>query len=124
MRGHRTVLWSVVLAALALPGAATGWLPAHASGPPSSPGFGTPTISGIQGWGFEQGLSIDPRDGRRIYTTAPDSASSDQSFIWRSLDGGQTFKWIPASTPLNGRPLTCPAGGGDSEVAVDSAGHL
>jgi hypothetical protein len=124
MREHRAILSStaVGVALLAL-GATTGSMPAGASSAPSSPGFGTPTISGIQGWGFEQGLAIDPQDGSRIYTTAPDSATSGQSFIWRSTDGGQTFKWIPAASPLNGRPPSC-VGGGDSEVTVDSAHHL
>jgi hypothetical protein len=86
------------------------------------PGFGVPTISGIQGYGYEPGLAVDPLNGD-IYTTVPDTASTGTSVIWRSSDGGQTFKWIPASAPLTGKPLTC-IGGGDSELAVDTGHHL
>jgi hypothetical protein len=81
-----------------------------------------PTITGIQGYGYEPGLVVDPLNGD-IYTTVPDTASTGTSVIWRSSDGGQTFKWIPASAPLSGKPLTC-IGGGDSELAVDTGHHL
>src|ERR1051326_3842433 len=87
------------------------------------PTFGQPTISGIQGMGFEQGLRLDPTNPNRIYTSAPGSASSDNSWIWHSEDGGKTFKWIPAAAPTVGKVIPC-AGGGDTELAVDSAGHL
>ena len=42
---------------------------------------------------------------------------------WRSLDGGRTFKWVPGAAPLGGKVTTC-HGGGDTELAVDSAGRL
>ena len=48
--------------------------------------------------------------------SAPDSASADTSWIWRSLDGGKTFKWVPAAAPLGGKVTTC-HGGGDTELA-------
>jgi hypothetical protein len=64
---------------------------------------------------------VDPAG--RIYTTSPNTLSSGTSWIWISRDGGKTFKWIPASAPTQGKLPTC-AGGGDSEIAVDSAGHL
>ena len=53
--------------------------------------------------------------------SSPDSASSDSSFVWRSLDGGKTFKWVPGALPLGGKVTTC-HGGGDTELAVDSKG--
>ncbi len=55
--------------------------------------------------------------------SSPDSGGSDTSWIWRSLDGGKTFKWVPAAAPLNGKVISCP-GGGDTELAVDGAGRL
>ena len=55
--------------------------------------------------------------------SSPDSANSDESFIWRSLDGGKTFKWVPGAAPLGGKVTTC-HGGGDTELAVDPAGRL
>src|SRR2546430_11263496 len=85
--------------------------------------FGHPIISGIGGVGFEQGLRVDPSNANRLYTSAPGSLSSDTSWVWHSLDGGKTFKWVVAATALEGKYTTC-AGGGDTETGVDSAGHL
>src|SRR5579863_4647865 len=89
----------------------------------NAPTFGEPTIAGVGGWGFEADLRLDPSNPARIYMSSPDSGGSDTSWIWRSLDGGRTFKWVPAAAPLNGKVISCP-GGGDTELAVDSAGRL
>jgi hypothetical protein len=91
--------------------------------PPNSPTFGHPIIAGIGGFGYEENLHLDPTDPTRIYTSVPGSAAADTSWIWRSLDTGKTFKWVPAATPLEGKVTTC-NGGGDTELSVDSAGHL
>lgn len=85
--------------------------------------FGVPTIAGVGGWGFEADLRLDPSNADRLYMSSPDSGGSDTSWIWRSLDRGKTFKWIPAAAPLNGKVDACP-GGGDTELAVDGAGRL
>jgi hypothetical protein len=93
----------------------------------SSIRFGHPIIAGIGGTGFEESIRIDPtlnpNGEHTIYTSAPGSLSADTSWIWRSLDGGKTFKWVMGAAPLEGKVTTC-HGGGDSEIAVDSAGHL
>src|SRR2546425_2653691 len=89
-------------------------------GPPT---FGQPTISGIQGVGFEQDIRLDPTNANRVYTSVPGSLSSDTSWIWHSEDGGKTFKWVVAGTAKVGKPNPC-AGGGDTELAVDSGGNL
>jgi hypothetical protein len=85
--------------------------------------FGVPTIAGVGGWGFEADLRLDPSNSARVYMSSPDSGGSDTSWIWRSLDGGRTFKWVPAAAPLNGKVISCP-GGGDTELALDPAGRL
>lgn len=90
---------------------------------PTAPAFGHPVISGIGGFGYEQNLRPDPTDPTRIYTSVPGSAAADTSWIWRSLDAGKTFKWVPGALPLTGKVTTC-NGGGDTELAVDSAAHL
>jgi len=90
---------------------------------PNKPTFGHPIISGVGGTGFEESIRIDPTNPNRIYTSAPGSLSADTSWIWHSLDGGRTFKWVVGAAPLEGKVTTC-HGGGDSEIAVDSAGHL
>jgi len=89
----------------------------------AAPTFGQPTISGIQGVGFEEDLRLDPMNPNRVYTSVPGSLSSNTSWIWHSEDGGKTFKWVTAGLAKVGKPTSC-AGGGDTEVAVDNAGHL
>jgi hypothetical protein len=95
--------------------------------PPDAPTFGHPVISGIGGTGFEQSIRIDPtlnaNGEHTVYTSAPGSLSADTSWVWHSLDGGKTFKWVVGAAPLEGKVTTC-HGGGDSEIAVDSVGHL
>jgi len=85
------------------------------------PSFGRPTIVGIQAGGnSEPGLRIDTHG--RIYVTAP---FWPYSALWRSLDGGATFKWIPAADAGTGRLPTCQRQtGGDAEIATDAAGRL
>jgi hypothetical protein len=87
------------------------------------PRFGQPTIAGIGGFGFEADLRLDPSDSSRIYESVPGTGGADTSWIWRSLDGGKTFKWVPSAAPLNGKVTPC-AGGGDTELAVDPNGRL
>src|SRR5947199_2529354 len=90
---------------------------------PAPPTFGHPIISGIGGVGFEQGLRVDPSNANRLYTSVPGSLSADTSWIWHSLDGGKTFKWVVRARGVEGKVTTC-FGGGDTETGVDSAGHL
>ena len=89
---------------------------------PPLPTFGNPTISGIQGFGFEQDLRLDTHG--RVYTSVPGSLGSNISYVWRSLDGGQTFKWIPAATQPVGKLVPMCNGGGDTELGTDSADRL
>jgi hypothetical protein len=91
--------------------------------PANAPTFGHPIIAGIGGTGFEESIRIDPTNPDRIYTSAPGSLSADTSWVWHSLDGGKTFKWVVGAAPLQGKVTTC-TGGGDSEIAVDSIGRL
>src|SRR3989454_11525786 len=86
----------------------------------SSPTFGQPTISGIQGVGFEQDLRLDPTNPDRVYTSVPGSLSSDTSWIWHSEDGGKTFKWRVAGAGRPGTPDPC-AGGRAPSVAARTA---
>src|SRR5437870_6932410 len=88
-----------------------------------TPTFGQPTISGIQGVGFEQDIRLDPTNPSRVYTSVPGSLSSDTSWIWHSTDAGKTFKWVTAAIPKTGKVTACP-GGGDTELAVDAGAHL
>ena len=89
----------------------------------SVPSFGTPVVSGVQGQGYEQSLRID--GSGRVYSSVPGSWPSGITWMWRSFDRGKTFKWVPASAPMTGRlPEGVCGGGGDSELATDSAGNV
>ena len=101
----------------------TVFLPSFAGAQSSPPTFGQPTISGIQGVGFEQDIRLDPTNPNRVYTSVPGALSSDTSWIWHSEDGGRTFKWVVSATAKDGKPDVC-AGGGDTELGVDAAGGL
>src|SRR5438067_2373484 len=94
---------------------------------PNAPTFAHPVIAGIGGTGFEESMRIDPtlnaNGEHTVYTSAPGSLASDTSWIWHSLDGGKTFKWVVGAAPLEGKVTTC-FGGGDTETGVDSTGHL
>src|SRR5207245_780172 len=93
-----------------------------------APTFGQPTISGIQGVGFEQDIRLDPTNPNRVYTSVPGALSSDTSWIWRTGAGGQPFKWVVAGIAKVGKvgvlSLPACAGGGDTELAVDTGGNL
>jgi len=95
--------------------------------PANAPTFGHPIIAGIGGTGFEESIRVDPTlnvNGlHTIYTSAPGSSAADTSWVWHSLDGGKTFKWVVGAAPLEGKVTTC-NGGGDSEIAVDPLGRL
>src|SRR5262252_6910898 len=79
--------------------------------PANAPTFGHPIIAGIGGTGFEESIRVDPTlnvNGlHTIYTSAPGSSAADTSWVWHSLDGGKTFKWVVGAAPLEGKVTTC-----------------
>ena len=85
------------------------------------PTFYRPVVSGIAGQGYEQDIRIDNKG--TVYTSVPDGGPSGASWIWKSTDRGKTFKWVAGAAPLTGHIAAC-QGGGDTELATDSAGHL
>ena len=109
---------SSVAIGISAPGSGTPRATAQA---PPLPTFGRATMSSLQGAGFEPGTRVD--SAGRIYTHSPNSLSSGTSWIWISRDGGKTYKWVPAASPKEGKLPTC-AGGGDSELAVDTDNNI
>ncbi|HEV3232068.1 MAG TPA: sialidase family protein [Candidatus Dormibacteraeota bacterium] len=116
----RAIAGGLAIGALAASGTATA-APLTSTAAAALPTFGRGVTLGVQGFGFEPNIRIDGLG--RIFASVPDTAASGTSFIWRSLDGGQTFKWVPAAAPLTGKLPTC-IGGGDTELAVDTANNL
>src|SRR5579864_1560321 len=117
-------VWKVGVIALA-GGAAFGLQAAHPASIPSlasaAPSFARPVASGIQGQGYEEDVRIDTHG--RTYTSVPNGGPTGSSWIWRSLDRGKTFKWVPNAAPLLGTVQMC-QGGGDTELATDSHDNL
>jgi len=58
-----------------------------------------------------------------MYASVPNGSSEAHSFIWQSLDHGNSFQMIPGQFGL-GKPATCPQGGGDTEMQLDAKGDL
>lgn len=116
---HRSLVTVMALVLLANGvGVAQAGEEAGTSGPPT---FGQPTISGIGGIGFSNGLAVDGNGV--VYTHVPDTMTSKTSWLWRSTDNARTFKLVPGSTPLVGAVHPC-LGGSDIDVAVDGANNL
>ena len=119
MRARRLPL---ILSALALAGAAAAALPAGAAtSTPAGPVFGHEVIIDHQRSGFEPDIVVDSKDN--LYSSVPNGSSQAHSFIWNSLDKGESFQLIPGQFGV-GKPLTCPQGGGDTELARDAGDNL
>src|SRR5579872_3724169 len=115
---------AVTGALLALPWGAGQQIPmaVHAQ---SVAGFGPSTVVDPQRTGGEPdikvcGVSATWSYGtcgqNNPYVSAPWGFSTSSSFVWRSEDGGHTFKLTP-SNDTTGKPDACP-GGGDTDLAV------
>jgi hypothetical protein len=114
--------------------AATGlaFLLASALGPGAKAGagitFGHSVVVDHQRVSGEPSLSISPTfntaGSHDIYVSAPYGFSDTTSFIWKSEDGGQTFRLVGDEAPPEGKPAMTCAGGGDSSIVNDSSGNL
>jgi hypothetical protein len=93
----------------------------------SSMRFAPPAFVDPQVWAGEPGVWA--ADDGAIYATAPWSLVQETSFVWRSRDGGRTFRIQPSRVPTGAvdprmRPCTFGQGGGDSDVITDRTGRL
>src|SRR5579884_3716918 len=70
--------------------------------------------------GFEPDIKIAPSGS--IYTSVPFGFSTTQSFVWSSLDAGNSYQFTPGTLPP-GKPSTC-IGGGDTDLFVDPGNAL
>ena len=117
MRTRRTPL-VLVLAALAAAAAAAS-VPAGAATAPLA--FGHEVVIDHQRSGFEPDIVVDSKN--TIYSSVPNGSSQAHSFIWSSRDKGDSFQLVPGQFGV-GKPLTCPQGGGDTELAKDAGDNI
>jgi hypothetical protein len=118
LRTRRTVLL-LTAAALSTVGAVA--LPGSSSAKAAAPVFGHEVIIDHQRSGFEPDIAIDSKN--RYFSSVPNGSSQAHSFIWNSLDQGESWQQIPGQAGF-GKPLTCPQGGGDTELAMDAGDNL
>lgn len=82
--------------------------------------FGHEVVIDHQRSGFEPDLVIDSKG--RTYSSVPNGSSQGESFVWKSVDHGDSFQLVPGNVAF-GKPATC-VGGGDTELAKDSGDNL
>jgi hypothetical protein len=83
-------------------------------------GFSHAVVVDEQRPGFEPDVKVAPNG--TIYTSVPYGFSTTQSFVWHSLDGGNSYEFVPGTLPA-GKPATC-IGGGDSDLYIDPGNAL
>lgn len=86
----------------------------------STPKFGHQAIIDFQRSGFEPDIIVDSKG--KIYSSVPNGSSQGESFVWKSVDHGDSFQLVPGNVAF-GKPTTC-VGGGDTELAKDSGDNL
>jgi hypothetical protein len=122
--------WRIGLLLAAAAGLA--FLLASALGSPARAGggiaFGHAVVVDHQRVTGEPSLSISPTTNTSghhdIYVSAPYGFSTTASYIWKSVDGGQTFHLVGDEAPPLGKPASTCAGGGDSSIVNDNSGNL
>lgn len=73
--------------------------------------------------GFEPDVVAGHGANGPVYTSVPSGSSTTTSYIWQSLDHGNSYQFVPGSL-ATGRPTTCPQGGGDTELALDKDNNI
>jgi hypothetical protein len=112
----------LILSAFALAGAAAAAFPAGAAtSTPAGPVFGHEVVIDHQRSGFEPDIVVTSKNV--LYSSVPNGSSQAHSFIWNSLDSGDSWQLIPGQFGV-GKPLTCPQGGGDTELQRDAGDNL
>jgi hypothetical protein len=82
--------------------------------------FGHETVIDHQRSGFEPDIVIDSKG--KTYSSVPNGSSQGESFVWQSVDHGDSFQLVPGSVAF-GKPASC-VGGGDTELARDAGDNL
>jgi hypothetical protein len=83
-------------------------------------GFSHAVIVDQQRPGFEPDVKVDGNG--TVYSSIPFGFSTTQSFVWSSRDHANSYQLTPGNIGP-GKPTTC-AGGGDTDLFLDSANAL
>jgi hypothetical protein len=71
--------------------------------------------------GFEPDVKVAPNG--TVFTSVPFGFSTTESFVWNSLDSGNSYQFVPGNIATTGKQSTC-FGGGDTDLYVDGKGSL
>ena len=82
----------------------------------AAPSFGAP-VRMTGGAGFEQGINVAPTG--EVYVDEPAAFPTFEHRLWRSDNGGVTFKRLTFGAPASRMP-----GGGDTDVVVTEDGRV
>ncbi|MCU1600816.1 MAG: hypothetical protein JWO22_1525 [Frankiales bacterium] len=112
----------VAAVALLVGGASVAGLatPAAQAAAGSTLRFGHEVVIDHQRSGFEPDIVTDSKG--RVFSSVPNGSSQGESFVWRSLDHGDSFQLVPGNVAF-GKPASC-VGGGDTELAKDTGDNL
>ncbi len=122
LRGSAALVVMAALSGLAMSGSGA----AKSEGKPtaraaaSGIGFSHAVVVDEQRPGFEPDVKVAPNG--TIFTSVPYGFSTTQSFVWHSVDGGNSYQFVPGTLPA-GKPATC-IGGGDTDLYVDPGNAL
>src|SRR5918912_701155 len=81
--------------------------------------FHNNTMADFSATSGEPIVKVDPKD--RIFATSPFGVSTTLSLLWRSDDGGRTYRMMGG--PVARDAVTGP-GGGDTDVDFDAKGRV
>ncbi len=124
-RGLRgaVVAFGLALALLAISGTLAG----KASSKPAARaaaagiGFSHAVVVDEQRPGFEPDVKVDSTG--KIFTSVPFGFSTTESFVWNSLDSGNSYQFVPGNISTTGKQATC-FGGGDTDLFLDAKDSL
>ena len=71
--------------------------------------------------GNEPDVKVDSNG--TIYTSIPFGFSTTESFVWSSLDNGNSYQFVPGNIATTGKQQTC-FGGGDTDLFLDAKNSL
>lgn len=132
-RRRQIALFALPLAAVAVTGLTAQAAPTRAVSPPpkttvarlapTTLKFSHEVVVDHQRSGFEPDVVLGHGKNAPIYTSVPSGSSTTTSYIWQSLDNGNSYQFVPGSL-TTGRPITCPQGGGDTELQLDKSNNV
>jgi len=126
MSRRLVLIWTLTLAFVAslagFAGGAAGAAPEPTPTPDSNANaitFHNNTMADFSATSGEPIVKVDPRD--RIFATSPFGVSTTLSLLWRSDDGGRTYRQMGGPIP---RDAVLGPGGGDTDVDFDARGRV